>query len=94
MKNKINSLQERYLNQLRKENVPVSVYLVSGIKLQGEIESFDQFSILLKNSVSQMVYKHAISTIQPARNIAKKDKERILNIFIIIFSPLYFNHSI
>ena len=73
MKNKINSLQERYLNQLRKENVPVSVYLVSGIKLQGEIESFDQFSILLKNSVSQMVYKHAISTIQPARNIVLSD---------------------
>ena len=69
MKNKINNLQEPYLNQLRKEKVPVSVYLVSGIKLQGEIESFDQFSILLKNSVSQMVYKHAISTIQPVRNI-------------------------
>ena len=70
MKNKINNLQEPYLNQLRKEKVPVSVYLVSGIKLQGEIESFDQFSILLKSSVSQMVYKHAISTIQPARNIS------------------------
>ena len=70
MKNKINNLQEPYLNQLRKEKVPVSIYLVSGIKLQGEIESFDQFSILLKSSVSQMVYKHAISTIQPARNIS------------------------
>ena len=75
MKNKINSLQEPYLNQLRKEKVPVSVYLVSGIKLQGEIETFDQFSILLKNSVSQMVYKHAISTIQPARNINLPDLE-------------------
>tara|TARA_A100001011_G_scaffold77328_1_gene79666 strand:+ start:798 stop:1031 length:234 start_codon:yes stop_codon:yes gene_type:complete len=73
MKNKINNLQESYLNQLRKEKVPVSVYLVSGIKLQGEIESFDQFSILLKSSVSQMVYKHAISTIQPARNISLSD---------------------
>ena len=70
MKNKINNLQEPYLNQLRKEKVPVSVYLVSGIKLQGEIESFDQFSILLKNSVSHMVYKHAISTIQRVRNIS------------------------
>ena len=69
MKNKNTNLQEPYLNQLRKEKVPVSIYLVSGIKLQGEIESFDQFSILLKNSVSQMVYKHAISTIQPVRNI-------------------------
>ena len=73
MKNKINNLQESYLNQLRKEKVPVSVYLVSGIKLQGEIESLDQFSILLKSSVSQMVYKHAISTIQPARNISLSD---------------------
>ena len=68
MKNKINNLQESYLNQLRKEKVPVSVYLVSGIKLQGEIESFDQFSILLKSSVSQMVYKHAISTIVPSHS--------------------------
>jgi len=63
------SLQEPFLNALRKEKVPVSIYLVNGIKLQGQIESFDQFVILLKNSVSQMVYKHAISTIVPARNI-------------------------
>ncbi len=63
------SLQEPYLNTLRKERVPVSIYLVNGIKLQGQIESFDQFVILLKNSVSQMVYKHAISTVVPARNI-------------------------
>lgn len=63
------SLQEPYLNALRKERVPVSIYLVNGIKLQGQIESFDQFVILLKNSVSQMVYKHAISTVVPARNI-------------------------
>ena len=73
MKNKINNLQEQYLNHLRKEKVPVSVYLVSGIKLQGEIESFDQFAILLKNSVSQMVYKHAISTIQPNKNVTLPD---------------------
>ena len=63
------SLQEPYLNALRKERVPVSIYLVNGIKLQGQIESFDQFVILLKNSVSQMVYKHAISTVVPARNV-------------------------
>lgn len=63
------SLQEPYLNALRKERIPVSVYLVNGIKLQGQIESFDQFVILLKNSVSQMVYKHAISTVVPARNV-------------------------
>jgi host factor-I protein len=57
------------LNALRKERVPVSIYLVNGIKLQGQIESFDQFVVLLKNTVSQMVYKHAISTVVPARNI-------------------------
>jgi host factor-I protein len=62
-------LQEPYLNALRKEQVPVSIFLVNGIKLQGQIESFDQFVVLLKNNVSQMVYKHAISTIVPARNV-------------------------
>ena len=63
------SLQDPYLNALRKERAPVSVYLVNGIKLQGQIESFDQFVVLLRNSVSQMIYKHAISTVVPARNI-------------------------
>src|SRR3990167_3696589 len=64
------SLQDPFLNSLRKEKIPVSIYLVNGIKLQGVIESFDQFVVLLKNTVSQMVYKHAISTIVPARNVA------------------------
>jgi len=63
------SLQDPFLNALRKERVPVAIYLVNGIKLQGQIDSFDQFVVLLKNSVSQMVYKHAISTVVPARNI-------------------------
>lgn len=63
------SLQDPFLNALRREHVPVSIYLVNGIKLQGQVESFDQFVVLLKNSVSQMVYKHAISTIVPSRNI-------------------------
>lgn len=63
------SLQEPFLNALRKERIPVSIYLVNGIKLQGQIDSFDQFVILLRNSVSQMVYKHAISTIVPSRNV-------------------------
>ena len=63
------SLQDPFLNTLRKEKVPVSIYLVNGIKLQGTIDSFDQFVVLLKNSVSQMVYKHAISTVVPARNV-------------------------
>ena len=66
-------LQEPYLNALRREHVPVSIFLVNGIKLQGQIESFDQFVVLLKNNVSQMVYKHAISTIVPARNIQISD---------------------
>ena len=61
------TLQDPYLNILRKERVPVSVYLVNGIKLQGQIESFDQFVVLLKNTVSQMVHKHAISTVVPSR---------------------------
>ncbi len=63
------SLQEPFLNTLRKERVPVSIFLVNGIKLQGQIESFDQFIILLKNTVNQLVYKHAISTIVPIKNI-------------------------
>ncbi|MCC2617711.1 RNA chaperone Hfq [Aestuariibacter halophilus] len=64
------SLQDPFLNALRKERIPVSIYLVNGIKLQGQVESFDQFVILLKNTVSQMVYKHAISTVVPSRAIS------------------------
>ena len=61
------SLQEPFLNALRKEKIPVSIFLVSGIKLQGQIESLDQFVILLKNGVNQMIYKSAISTVVPSR---------------------------
>ncbi len=64
------SYQDPFLNALRRERVPVSIYLVNGIKLQGQIESFDQFVILLKNTVSQMVYKHAISTVVPSRPVS------------------------
>ncbi|HEC85297.1 MAG: RNA chaperone Hfq [Candidatus Parabeggiatoa sp. nov. 1] len=67
--NKGHSLQDPFLNALRKERIPVSIYLVNGIKLQGQVDSFDQFVVLLRNSVNQMVYKHAISTIVPARNV-------------------------
>jgi host factor-I protein len=63
------SLQDPFLNALRREHVPVAIYLVNGIKLQGTIESFDQFVVLLRNQVSQMVYKHAISTVVPSRNV-------------------------
>jgi len=62
-------LQEPFLNALRKERIPVAIYLVNGIKLQGHVESFDQFVVLLGSTVSQLVYKHAISTIVPARPI-------------------------
>ena len=65
-----------FLNALRKERVPVSIFLVNGIKLQGQIESFDQFVVLLKNTVSQMVYKHAISTVVPSRNIRFSTEQR------------------
>ncbi|MEY4217854.1 MAG: RNA-binding protein Hfq [Pseudomonadota bacterium] len=82
MNNKGQLLQDPFLNALRREHVPVSIYLVNGIKLQGQIESlvngiklqgqiesFDQYVVLLRNTVTQMVYKHAISTIVPGRAV-------------------------
>lgn len=68
-------LQDPYLNALRREKIPVSIFLVNGIKLQGQIESFDQFVILLKSTVSQMVYKHGISTVVPAKNVTLSDHD-------------------
>lgn len=62
-------LQEPFLNALRKDKIPVSIYLVNGIKLQGQVDSFDQYVIILKNTVNQMVYKHAISTIVPSKTV-------------------------
>ena len=70
MSNKGQLLQDPFLNALRREHVPVSIYLVNGIKLQGQVESFDQYVVLLKNTVTQMVYKHAISTVVPARPVS------------------------
>jgi host factor-I protein len=69
MSNKGQLLQDPFLNVLRKEHIPVSIYLVNCIKLQGQIESFDQYVVLLRNTVTQMVYKHAISTVVPARAV-------------------------
>ena len=66
---KTQNLQDNFLNILRKEHTPVSIFLVNGIKLQGKIDSFDQYVIMLKNTVSQMVYKHAISTIVPSKMV-------------------------
>jgi host factor-I protein len=77
MQNKNTTLQEPFLNILRKERIPVSIYLISGIKLQGQIESFDQYVIILKNVVNQMIYKHAISTIVPAHAIKLNMPEHI-----------------
>ena len=74
---KIQMLQDPFLNALRKEHVPVSIYLVNGIKLQGQVESFDQYVVLLRNtSVTQMVYKHAISTIVPARAVSLQHENK------------------
>ncbi|MBA3534993.1 MAG: RNA chaperone Hfq [Tatlockia sp.] len=66
---KIHLLQDPFLNELRKEKIPVSVFLVNGIKLHGVVDSFDQYVLMLKNSVTQMVYKHAISTVVPTRAV-------------------------
>ena len=66
---KSQNLQDNFLNTLRKEHTPVSIFLVNGIKLQGRVDSFDQYVIMLKNTMNQMVYKHAISTIVPSRNV-------------------------
>ncbi len=63
------NLQDNFLNALRKEHTPVSIFLVNGIKLQGKVDSFDQYVVMLKNTASQMVYKHAISTIVPSRPV-------------------------
>lgn len=67
-------LQDPFLNALRIEKVPVSIYLVNGIKLHGIIDSYDQYIIMLKNSITQMVYKHAISTVVPAHNVTSMEK--------------------
>ncbi|MDD1626721.1 MAG: RNA chaperone Hfq [Methylococcaceae bacterium] len=66
---KSQNLQDSFLNTLRKEHTPVSIFLVNGIKLQGKVDSFDQYVIMLKNTISQMVYKHAISTIVPSKAV-------------------------
>ena len=69
-------LQDPFLNILRKEKIPVAIYLVNGIKLQGHVDAFDQYVVILKNSVGQMVYKHAISTIVPSRAIRLSSQEQ------------------
>ena len=76
MTSKAQTLQDPFLNALRKERIQVSIYLVNGIKLQGYVESFDQYVILLRNTVTQMVYKHAVSTIVPAKSVNMADNDK------------------
>ncbi|MEL0031278.1 MAG: RNA chaperone Hfq [Betaproteobacteria bacterium] len=76
MTSKAQTIQDPFLNALRKERIQVSIYLVNGIKLQGYVESFDQYVILLRNTVTQMVYKHAVSTIVPAKSVNMADSEK------------------
>ena len=72
---KSQNLQDTFLNTLRKEHTPVSIFLVNGIKLQGRVDSFDQYVVMLKNTMVQMVYKHAISTIVPGKPVNMIIKE-------------------
>jgi host factor-I protein len=63
------NLQDIYLNYLRKEKLPVIIYLTNGVRLKGTIKGFDNFVVLLKESTESLVYKHAISTIVPEKEI-------------------------
>jgi host factor-I protein len=71
-----NNLQDTFLNQVRKTKMPVTVFLMNGVKLQGIVTWFDNFCLLLrKDGISQMVYKHAISTIMPSQPISLMSEE-------------------
>jgi len=73
---KSQSLQDNYLNQLRKDKLPVLVYLINGVRLKGVVKAFDNFVILLKDANQQLVYKHAVSTIVPERDIDIRFEEQ------------------
>jgi len=76
MSDKSQNLQDKFLNKIRKEKMSVTVFLVNGVKLQGIITWFDNFSMLLRrDSHSQLIYKHAISTIMPASPVRLNDDE-------------------
>jgi host factor-I protein len=70
-----NSLQDNYLNQLRKDKTPVVVYLANGVRLKGMIKAFDNFVIVLKESTQQLIYKHAVSTIVPENDVDLRFEE-------------------
>ena len=72
------NLQDAFLNQVRKTKVPVTIFLINGVKLQGVVTWFDNFCVLLRrDGASQLVYKHAISTIMPAQPISLYDGEEL-----------------
>jgi host factor-I protein len=70
------NLQDNYLNQLRKEKIPVVLYLTNGVRLRGMIKSFDNFVILLKENTESLIYKHAVSTIVPEKDIEIRFEEQ------------------
>ena len=77
MADKVNNLQDMFLNSLRRSKTPVTMFLVKGVKLQGIITWFDNFSVLLRrDGQGQLIYKHAISTIMPSQPLDLKDIER------------------
>ncbi|GEL07685.1 RNA chaperone Hfq [Salisediminibacterium halotolerans] len=70
MKQQPVNIQDQFLNQLRKENMPVTVFLLNGFQLRGHVKSFDNFTVILEtDGKQQLIYKHAISTFSPQRNV-------------------------
>src|SRR5436305_14361603 len=77
MADKVNNLQDMFLNSLRRTKTPVTMFLVKGVKLQGIITWFDNFSVLLRrDGQAQLIYKHAISTIMPAQPVDLGDLQQ------------------
>ena len=72
MTNRDRKLQDHFLNYLRKEKIPVTIFLINGTRLKGVIKGFDNFVVVLKQNTQQLIYKHAISTISPEKDISIK----------------------
>ena len=76
MAEKSQNIQDIFLNNCRKDKKPVTIYLVNGVKLQGAITGFDNFSVVLRRSQqSQLVYKHSIATVVPSGSVSARDGE-------------------
>ena len=72
------NLQDSFLNHVRKENLPVVIYLVNGFQIRGLVRGFDNFTVIIENDgKQQLVYKHAVSTISPASNITIMQPEKV-----------------